>query len=398
MAIAAAPKYLTDAGHADSSPGMHFSQLFSFWASDWRKLKEGKAEAIRELCKLPTSSVDQLNALAQRAKACRSVASDSLTLEAEAVASFATGLGNEHPLENGFAFLNPYGLPYLAGSGVKGVLRQAARELASEEWGDHSEWEGVAIDALFGIEGDDGDSQHFRGVLSFWDVIPQLKGDSLSVEIMTPHQSHYYQNSETPHESGAPNPIFFLAVPPESTFVFHVQCDLPRLQNTASDLADHDKWKTLLTQAFEHAFKWLGFGAKTAVGYGAMQEDEKAKAQRERVLAEAVAVATALEKRKALELLTPEEQAWMGHEPIVIAFEQVFADAKLRTYQPGSPFDQKRIEFVKNASGWSDVKSRLAAGELLWKTLTKGWGVPSNKERKAELQSAAEALAPKLPA
>ncbi|HWO99019.1 MAG TPA: RAMP superfamily CRISPR-associated protein [Methylococcus sp.] len=59
-----------------------------------------------------------------------------LKLEATGVAPFTTGLGNEHPLENGFAFLNPYGLPYLPGSGVKGILRQAARELASGTWGE----------------------------------------------------------------------------------------------------------------------------------------------------------------------------------------------------------------------------------------------------------------------
>lgn len=398
MPIVAAPKYLTDVAYTDSSPGMHFSQLFRFWKDDWSKPKESKADAIRELCKLPKSSAEQLSALTQRAKACRSATSGSLTLEAEAVAPFATGLGNAHPLENGFAFLNPYGLPYLAGSGVKGVLRQAARELASDEWGHHTEWEATAIEALFGKESDGGDVEHFRGVLSFWDVIPQLKGDSLSVEIMTPHQTHYYQNGDSPHDSGAPNPIFFLAVPPGSSFVFHVQCDLPRLRDKASDLADHDKWKTLLTQAFVHAFKWLGFGAKTAVGYGAMQEDAKAKGLREKALAETAAIAIALEKSKALGLLPHEEQEWIKHEPAVAAFEQVFVEAKTRAYQPGSPFDQKRIGFVQNALAWSDVKSRSAAGELLWKTLTKAWGMPSNKERKAELQSAAEALAPKPPA
>ena len=398
MAISAAPKYLTDAGHADSSPGMHFTQVFRYWKEDWSKSEESKAAAIRELCKLPQSSVEQLVALAERSKACRAGATHSLTLDAQAIAPFATGLGNEHPLENGFAFLKPYGLPYLAGSGVKGVLRQAARELASDDWGHHTEWEATAIEALFGKESDDGDSEHFRGVLSFWDVIPQLKGDALSVEIMTPHQTHYYQNGETPHDSGAPNPIFFLAVPPGSSFVFHVQCDLPRLREKASDLADHDRWKTLLTQAFEHAFKWLGFGAKTAVGYGAMEEDAKAKGQREKALAETAATANALERSKALELLPPEEQEWVKHEPIVAAFEQVFADAKTRVYQPGSPFDQKRIEFVKNTSAWSDDKSRIAAGDLIWKTLTKAWGMPSNKERKAELQSAAQELAPRPPA
>ena len=63
-----------------------------------------------------------------------------MTFEAQAIAPFTTGLGNEHPLENGFAFLSPYGVPYLPGSGVKGVLRQAARELVSGKWGEIAGW------------------------------------------------------------------------------------------------------------------------------------------------------------------------------------------------------------------------------------------------------------------
>ena len=142
------------------------------------------------------------------------------------------------------------------------------------------------LDLLFGRETPAGDSDHLRGVLSFWDVIPKIQGNSLTVEIMTPHQGHYYQqksdrktgDSTSPHESGKPNPISFLTVPPGSGFAFHVACDLPRLQRLAPELAQDDRWKTLLTAAFEHAFEWLGFGAKTAVGYGAMQS----LAQRER--------------------------------------------------------------------------------------------------------------------
>ncbi|MCS6997613.1 MAG: type III-B CRISPR module RAMP protein Cmr6, partial [Casimicrobiaceae bacterium] len=160
----------------------------------------------------------------------------SLQVHGEALSPFTTGLGNEHPLENGFAFLNPYGLPYLPGSGVKGVLRRAAQELAGGEWGDARGWskdehyqvtiDGKAVrlsmfDVLFGREPPPGDSDAVRGALTFWDVIPEIKGDSLMVEVMTPHQSHYYQrrrepksgNSDSPHDSGQPNPIFFLTVP-----------------------------------------------------------------------------------------------------------------------------------------------------------------------------------------
>lgn len=234
-----------------------------------------------------------------------------LRLHATAVAPFTTGLGNEHPLENGFAFLNPYGLPYLAGSGVKGVLRTAAKELASGQW-DSQEWhhaedqrhevhnkqgqrlfDASDIDVLFGSEALDGEN-HLRGVLSFWDVIPQIEGNSLMVEIMTPHQSHYYQGkdvagSTNPHDSGSPNPISFLTVPPKSQFAFHVVCDSARLAHLAPDLANNDRWKTLLTEAFEHAFAWLGFGAKTSVGYGAMDRDTKAEEKLAKAQAQAQA-------------------------------------------------------------------------------------------------------------
>ncbi|HXF91730.1 MAG TPA: type III-B CRISPR module RAMP protein Cmr6 [Nitrospiraceae bacterium] len=229
-----------------------------------------------------------------------------LRLEAWAIAPFTTGLGNEHPLENGFAFLNPYGLPYLPGSGVKGVLRQAARELASGEWRETHGWSESRhyrinvgskkdprwldlsmFDVLFGRETPSGESDHVRGTLSFWDVIPQIPGDSLMVEIMTPHQSHYYQQkaqagSTTPHDSGQPNPISFLTVPPGSRFIFYVVCDEKHLRHLTQHRDPHapdllaqgeTHWKTLLHAAFQHAFQWLGFGAKTAVGYGAMQAE-----------------------------------------------------------------------------------------------------------------------------
>lgn len=349
MPIAAVPSYL-GRDFKDASPGMRFGMYLPTWTeradqeSDVRKRAEAKSReggevadllqrggmdaAIRELQsrkQKPLAGLwekndfaakqawKQITTLSLRDKALADSlvsrqrllsgyanAASILKLEALSTAPFATGLGNEHPLENGFAFLNPYGLPYLPGSGVKGVLRQAARELASADWGDPCGWSTdksftlaagkahialSALDALFGLESANGETQHVRGALTFWDVIPQIRGDSLAVDIMTPHQSHYYQqksdrkagDSTTPHDSGQPNPICFLTVPPGSGFTFHVQCDLAHLDRLAPDLAFDERWKVLLAAAFGHAFRWLGFGAKTAVGYGAIQEDPRAR-------------------------------------------------------------------------------------------------------------------------
>jgi len=371
MPIAAVPAYLgKDFQHA--SPGMRFRMYLTLWGINrrsnsllWtphdvgyevrgqyrqeRDVKyENKVSALSEAKRLNDNDKKTLQALLTRQIHCFDVIASSentLRLEAQAISPFTTGLGNEHPLENGFAFLNPYGLPYLPGSGVKGVLRQAARELASGDWGDTHEWskgkrfplmegEGEKLrpvldknnrpvmlavqDVFFGLESDDGDSAHLRGALTFWDVIPQIDGDSLMVEIMTPHQTHYYQQeagkgmgSSNPHESGQPTPISFLTVPPGSGFTFHVQCDLAHLRRLAPELAADGKWKTLITDAFEHAFQWLGFGAKTAVGYGAMLSEAQRKA-REAAQAERAAQRKEVARKREEALRAEQAVRWQS--------------------------------------------------------------------------------------
>jgi CRISPR-associated protein Cmr6 len=349
MPIAAVPEYLGK-DFSQASPSLRFGMYLPLWGVNQRSKdvlwsthdityevrgqqqqerevkKENKVTALQQVCALsPTDKKIGKEILERQNASISSMASTQvLRLQATAIAPFTTGLGNEHPLENGFAFLNPYGLPYLAGSGVKGVLRAAAKELASGQW-DSKEWhhaedlrhevhnkqgkrviDASDLDVLFGSEALDGEN-HLRGVLSFWDVIPQIEGNSLMVEIMTPHQSHYYQEdakkgagSTSPHDSGSPNPISFLTVPPNSSFAFHVVCDSTRLQHMAPDLAANGRWKVLLTEAFEHAFEWLGFGAKTAVGYGAMDRDTQAETKLVNAQAQAQAAAEQAAKMASL--------------------------------------------------------------------------------------------------
>ncbi len=359
MPIAAIPKYLQEQDLSHASPGLRFGMYLPLWGIDrrtrellWstsdmdyavrgqareeRAIKvENKTSALQQACKLTPNDKAIMEAMAGRQAKLADGCADVLTLDAIATAPFTTGLGNEHPLENGFAFLSPYGLPYLPGSGIKGVLRQAARELASGEWGDAHGWRNdevhllerdrkptiklSIIDALFGKESRDGDTDHVRGALSFWDAIPHIPGDSLSVDIMTPHQGHYYQQkndrksgaSTTPHDSGQPNPISFLTLPPRTRFAFHVQCDLAHLERIAPDLAADNRWQTLLEAAFEHAFEWLGFGAKTSVGYGAM-ETEKQRQRRQEEHDRQQEAAKEREKAEALLRQQANAVAWEG--------------------------------------------------------------------------------------
>ena len=227
------------------------------------RLKQEFDGVLNEVCGLPASSKAQIQAIRTRQQALHAQhGANGYRISTTSTAPFATGLGNEHPIENGFAFLTPYGLPYLAGSGVKGILRRAMQELLEDGAEGLS---GEAINALFGPETVSQPEDARRGALDFWDVFPNPAGGRLVVEIMTPHFGKYYQGNDTPHDSGQPVPVSFLAVPAKSDFDFHVVC-------LASRLPAHlqSEWRGLLDHAFAHAFEWVGFGAKTSVGYGAM--------------------------------------------------------------------------------------------------------------------------------
>ena len=425
MPIAAVPRYLGQE-FSSASPGLRFGMYLSLWGENkrtnqvlWTRhdvtyevrgqqhqerevQKDNKNSALTDACKLGTTDKKQNKALADRqaANAAGIPVDAHLHLQATSTAPFTTGLGNEHPLENGFAFLNPYGLPYLPGSGIKGVLRQAARELASGQWGTtgwsadkrHSYQSSNSktplklsdADVLFGMESANGDTEHLRGVLGFWDAIPQIKGDSLLVEIMTPHQSHYYQNkaqagSNSPHESGSPTPIPFLTVPPESGFTFHVVCDLPRLQLLAGELHENGHWKELLTEAFEHAFKWLGFGAKTAVGYGAMARDQKAEAKAQND-AQAAAKAAAVQQQRAS--MNPQQ---LQISDFVQACEKRFAETGGKNKdKPNTSIHslaQKLSKAAQEGSDWS-ANDKKAASEAITHWLPQLVNVEMKDERK----------------
>lgn len=276
MNLPAVPAYVTDAGgFTDCPPGHRFNLYFPIWKTDWLFDKNGKAAALGQCLKLGSASAP-LDALRARQLTLAEALPENRChiIEARSTAPFATGLGLKHPVENGFAFLSPYGLPYLAGSGVKGVLRRAAEELR-----DGGEEEGVThtvIAALFGHEERRGSlppdqkerrAAH-RGALTCWDVFPVPPKGELFVEIMTPHFNHYLQGSDTPHDAGKPNPIPFLAVPAGSDFRFVITCEPGSLGNAIEPA----QWKDLLDKIIQHAFDWLGFGAKTSVGYGAVEK------------------------------------------------------------------------------------------------------------------------------
>jgi len=319
---------------------LYFHALADVADNKWVPLKNTKRLALEAVSTVGKAAQQMLKALTNR----QAQLFDGYGWQraAELSAPLLTGSGNPHPVENGFAFLSPYGVPYLAGSGIKGVLRRAAEELAllcEEAQG----WALPLVWALFGFDeksayfnesgGREFESEwrrgydrfvqtvkerpdpllhrlleiwlppeeqpknqatflmdlrqridvrraiHFQGLLTFLDAFPR-PGCRMAVDILNPHHRTYYQGSgeESPHDAEQPVPVFFLVLEPGAKFVLRAIPTLgrPSLWSAVGD------WHRLLDAAFDYASQWLGFGAKTSVGYGMLGPDRELEAQRQR--------------------------------------------------------------------------------------------------------------------
>ena len=161
------------------------------------------------------------------------------------------GLGGDHVQETNMTLDHVYGIPYLPGSAFKGVVRSW---IIQEYFGSD---ENLAMRdrdfrAVFG-------SQESAGKVQFLDVLP-AGGVHFEIDIMNPHFSTYYTGSAFPTDDQRLIQIYFLTLK-NTHFRFLI------LAKAAAPLQLAKDW-------FTEAIANLGFGAKSAVGYGYFREIE----------------------------------------------------------------------------------------------------------------------------
>jgi len=123
--------------------------------TEWLPLKDAKKYAIKSCYAIPKASRAMLAAIRARQQLlARSCGENALSFHARLNAPLAIGLGNPHPVENGFSFLQPYGIPYIPGSGIKGPLRRTAEELALSP--EDNGWTIPLVWVLFGFDASSG--------------------------------------------------------------------------------------------------------------------------------------------------------------------------------------------------------------------------------------------------
>lgn len=160
------------------------------------------------------------------------------------------GLGAESVSETSVALHQTYGIPFIAGSALKGLAASYAdRRLKNENWRKGEK----AHEFVFG-------SQDSAGFITFYDalLLPEVQ-NALHADIMTVHHGDYYGDKNVaPADWDSPVPIPFLS----ATGNYRV---------AISSVEGAEDWIEFVWQILERALQEEGIGAKTSSGYGRMK-------------------------------------------------------------------------------------------------------------------------------
>lgn len=167
------------------------------------------------------------------------------------------GLGGEGVLETHLTLHRTYGVPYIPGSAIKGLMsRFAATRLEGAAWERRLDprrfHRGEAQKALFGATEE-------AGLIIFFDALPlEYK---IYPDVMTPHHSNYYGGANhPPADWDSPIPVPFLSVTGKFVFALALAPGVTPEQGRP--------WLEVAWKVLELALQEEGIGAKTTSGYG----------------------------------------------------------------------------------------------------------------------------------
>jgi CRISPR-associated protein Cmr6 len=221
-------------------------------------------------------------------------------LKLKTASRLVVGLGAGHVLETSLTLHHIFGIPYIPGSALKGVVRMVSFWKIAEKLDKKSDeqikdlqeqlYEGKLSDTdeneilkhklLFG-------AKNFKGLLVFLDAYPEIQNNQqiFDLDVMTPHYQGYYTKNQVPGDWENPNPIPFLTVKKGITFCFNVLFDKFRAESilTLKDDEFPNQAKNIIREWFndnlskisDNVIEWIekaltefGVGAKTRLGYG----------------------------------------------------------------------------------------------------------------------------------
>lgn len=247
MAIQARRKALEQMGQAE-----HAGLLLDRYLAQHDDTHEELKNLYKHACQVGASEV-YLHAL-ERWKEHLQRLPHTRLFAAKAISPVAVGLGNESVREVGLTIHRTYGMPFIPGSALKGLCRRGALLLQKE-----GRLRQEQFHVLFGYSEKTGEAA--AGYIVFWDAWydpSSVQGKPFHRDVVTVHHPNYYSHRGSgsfPTDFDDPNPVPFLVVKPQATFLFAIQ---------APDEGWGEFTQNLLLWCLQH----LGVGAKTNAGYG----------------------------------------------------------------------------------------------------------------------------------
>ncbi|MDY0136090.1 MAG: type III-B CRISPR module RAMP protein Cmr6 [Thiomicrospira sp.] len=354
------PKDLHNTGHA----GLFFQKFFDGFNrqfSDFEDKDHAKRDFLEKFAGHQGNETALNQACLRQIELVEKLGGQWFVVSTTEASAFVTGLGNLHPVENGFLWHHTLGTPYMQGSAIKGILRswlEIHLGYGAPDSGD-AQQDLVDLQRYFGSDHKDPKQQKLdqqAGKLVFFDAIP-IDRPRLKTEVMTPHMGNYYaQGAKNPGQADtipadwhSPTPIPFLVVDKASFLIsFAPRMTLPAQdkQNISEELSD-------LATALKNALAQMGAGAKTATGFGRLCENEKATKD----------LYGDWQTQKNLQA-----RGTMSAELIIIQDAlEVITNSSSQTLMPGQANYIKFVDLVKKTETWS-IEHRT---ELMEKVISK---------------------------
>jgi CRISPR-associated protein Cmr6 len=239
----------------------------------------------------------------------------TVSFTAKADWRMVVGLGAENVHETSMALHHIYGIPYIPGSALKGIARDAAvADLCSEvknekpdvmdalismptsdEKDEDKRWKEIKKNGKVKRQNKDSvepekttinkiikgwpdfetarkvfGGQKQAGKVIFFDAFPE-KDVSIKLDIMNPHYPKYYSGDEAPTDWQNPNPIKFLTVE-NTAFSFALALNKKETDQNRTKIDSNPALLNAAEKWMRKALEEQGVGAKTSVGYGYFQE------------------------------------------------------------------------------------------------------------------------------